>query len=147
MPPTIRIDDEVYAWLQEQARPFEDTPNSVLRRVACLDTTPTQVTAMPTEEEKTMHTTPQQASYQKQVRLSGKMLNEKWKVGAKHALYHREGCWYNNLEHFPGALFDPNGYVIFKTREEYQKSRHLRVTQETNIPNGISSIPGYVRMN
>jgi len=37
MPPTIRIDDEVYAWLQQQARPFEDTPNSVLRRIAKLD--------------------------------------------------------------------------------------------------------------
>ena len=34
MAPTIRIDEEVYAWLQTQARPFEDTPNSVLRRVA-----------------------------------------------------------------------------------------------------------------
>jgi len=34
--PTIRIDEEVYAWLQTQARPFEDTPNTVLRRVACL---------------------------------------------------------------------------------------------------------------
>lgn len=35
--PTIRIDDEVYAWLQKMARPFEDTPNSVLRRIACLE--------------------------------------------------------------------------------------------------------------
>jgi hypothetical protein len=36
--PTIRIDDEVYAWLQQQAtRPFEDTPNTVLRRIAGLD--------------------------------------------------------------------------------------------------------------
>jgi predicted CopG family antitoxin len=37
MAPTIRIDDDVYAWLQEQARAFEDTPNTVLRRVAGLD--------------------------------------------------------------------------------------------------------------
>ena len=36
MAPTIRIDDEVYAWLQGQARPFDDTPNSVLRRLAQL---------------------------------------------------------------------------------------------------------------
>lgn len=35
--PTIRIDEEVYEWLQKMARPFEDTPNSVLRRVAGLD--------------------------------------------------------------------------------------------------------------
>jgi hypothetical protein len=37
MAPTIRIDDQVYAWLQQQAKPFEDTPNSVLRRIAGLD--------------------------------------------------------------------------------------------------------------
>lgn len=37
MAPTIRIDDEVYAWLQGQARPFDDTPNSVLRRLAQLE--------------------------------------------------------------------------------------------------------------
>lgn len=35
--PQIRIDDEVYAWLQGQAKPFDDTPNSVLRRLAELD--------------------------------------------------------------------------------------------------------------
>ncbi|OFZ99120.1 MAG: hypothetical protein A2Z64_10260 [Betaproteobacteria bacterium RIFCSPLOWO2_02_67_12] len=39
MAPTVRIDDQVYAWLQEQAKPFEDTPNSVLRRIAGLDAT------------------------------------------------------------------------------------------------------------
>jgi len=37
MPPTIRIDDDVYKWLQSQAIPFEDNPNSVLRRLAGLD--------------------------------------------------------------------------------------------------------------
>lgn len=35
--PAIRIDDEVYAWLQKQAKPFEDSPNSVLRRIAGFD--------------------------------------------------------------------------------------------------------------
>lgn len=38
--PTIRIDDDVYAWLQNLARPFEDTPNSVLRRIAKLNEAP-----------------------------------------------------------------------------------------------------------
>ena len=35
--PTIRIDNEVYSWLQAQGRAFEDTPNSVLRRIGRLD--------------------------------------------------------------------------------------------------------------
>src|SRR5256885_372642 len=30
---TIRIDDEVWRAIQKRAKPFEDTPNSVLRRV------------------------------------------------------------------------------------------------------------------
>jgi hypothetical protein len=37
MMPTIRVDADVYAWLQKHAQPFEDTPNSVLRRMAALD--------------------------------------------------------------------------------------------------------------
>lgn len=37
MAPTIRIDHEVYSWLQSQAKAFEDTPNSVLRRVAGIE--------------------------------------------------------------------------------------------------------------
>ena len=35
--PTIRIDDEVWRALQDQAAPFVDTPNAVLRRVLGLD--------------------------------------------------------------------------------------------------------------
>jgi hypothetical protein len=38
--PTIRVDDEVYRWLQSQAVPFEDSPNSVLKRLAGLDQQP-----------------------------------------------------------------------------------------------------------
>lgn len=34
---TIRVDDEVYNALQRRARPFEDSPNSVLRKVLGLD--------------------------------------------------------------------------------------------------------------
>jgi negative regulator of replication initiation len=33
MMPTIRIDDDVWKYLQSKATPFEDTPNDVLRRV------------------------------------------------------------------------------------------------------------------
>lgn len=50
--PTIRIDDEVYAWLQAQARPFEDTPNTVLRRIASLDKSSTLKPAIPKEVPK-----------------------------------------------------------------------------------------------
>jgi hypothetical protein len=33
----IRVDDDVYGSLQKVARPFDDTPNSVLRRILGLD--------------------------------------------------------------------------------------------------------------
>ncbi|KRF17675.1 hypothetical protein ASG90_04760 [Nocardioides sp. Soil797] len=40
MTPTIRIDHEVYEKLQEQAKPFVDTPNAVLRRLLELPEAP-----------------------------------------------------------------------------------------------------------
>ena len=39
MAPVIRVDGEVWEWLKSRATPFEDTPNTVLRRLAGLDTT------------------------------------------------------------------------------------------------------------
>ncbi len=139
--PTVRVDDDVYAWLQKQARPFEDTPNTVLRRVAGLSEARQPTTFVTKKGAKAMT---QSAPTAKQ--LSGRKLNELWGVGAKHALYHREGSWYNNLERFPGALFDPSGYVLFATEQAYKNSQHLRITRETNVIDGISSIPGYVKM-
>ncbi len=139
MAPTIRIDDEVYAWLQKHARPFEDTPNSVLRRLAGLDQG---------EEEVMLEKHPSAAKFGKtsgRLGLTGRQLNKEWGVGARHALFHKDGTWYNNLERFPGALFDPEGYILFKTEEDYIKSPYVSVGKETNIPKGISSIPGYVR--
>lgn len=35
--PTIRIDDEVWKYLQSKAKPFEDSPNDVLRRELRID--------------------------------------------------------------------------------------------------------------
>lgn len=78
--------------------------------------------------------------------LTGRGLNRKWNVNARHALYHKDGTWYEVLKHFPGALFDPDGYVFFKTEEEYKRSPHLRVALKTNVRNSIKSIPGYRKM-
>jgi 5-methylcytosine-specific restriction protein A len=144
MSPTIRIDDEVYKWLQNKAKPFEDTPNSVLRRIAELDDLEDKA-FIPHTLKKFVKTKKEKKELGGK-RMDGKTLNELWNVGARHALYHREGCWYNNLEHFPGAFFDPNGYILFKNESEYRNCSFLRITKETNVRNGISSIPGYVKM-
>jgi len=43
-------------------------------------------------------------------------------------------------------LFDDNGYVIFKTEQEYKNCSYLDIGQKRNVHHGISSIPGYKRM-
>jgi 5-methylcytosine-specific restriction protein A len=139
MSPTIRIDDEVYSWLQKKARPFEDTPNTVLRKIAGLDKN-SELIVNRNNSSKGDHKMAVSSRMNK-----GQILNQQWKVDARHALYHRDGHWFNNLKYFPGALFDPEGYILFKTEDEYYKSPYLRIGKETNVPNGISSIPGYIR--
>jgi hypothetical protein len=144
--PTIRIDDEVYAWLQSLAKPFEDNPNSVLRRVAGLESGND-----PSGQKGSSEANPAQAEArtvitQRRERLSGRLLNQRWKVGALHALYHQDGTFYENLTRFPGALFDPNGYVVFSSEKNYEKCAHLSIGEKLNVRGGIASIPGYVRM-
>lgn len=79
-------------------------------------------------------------------KVTGKKLNKQWGVGAKHALYRKDGGWYHLLKQFPGALFDANGYVRFETEDAYRKSDDLRITRALHIPKGISSIPDYVHV-
>jgi hypothetical protein len=77
--------------------------------------------------------------------VTGKQLNRKWKVGAKHALYRESGDWYHCLDNFPGALFDRYGYVLFDTQNEFLSSPYLQIGERVHVPGGISQIPGYVR--
>ena len=141
----IRIDDEVWFWLQSNATPLEDTPNTVLRRFADLDV-PIPAGEEGQAEGPTMGL-PARISARKRERTgSGKQLNTRWGVGARHSLYRDDGKWYNHLTQFPGALFDPQGYVLFKTKIEYEHSPYLQHGQQLNVPLSISAIPGYVRM-
>src|SRR5262249_18262582 len=63
----------------------------------------------------------------------GRVLNEEWKVGARHALYHKDGTWFMELERFPGAYFDPNGYVLFRTRDEYLDSPYVVIGKRVTV--------------
>jgi hypothetical protein len=80
-------------------------------------------------------------------RVTGKVLSERYKVAAKHALYREDGKWFHKLKRFPGALFDANGYVIFNTEEEFDKCSYLQIAHDVHAPRGISSIPSYVIFN
>ena len=156
--PTIRIDNEVWTWLQGHARPFEDTPNSVLRRFAGLDKPDDRNFAQNPAVPRA--STPRNAqkspgrrtggrsrySGREYSGLSGRQLNEEWGVRASHPLFHKDGTYYNHLQYFPGALFDFNGYVVFKSEEEYRASPHLKHGQQLHVPGGIASMPDYVRM-
>lgn len=150
MAPTIRIDDEVYEWLQKQARPFEDTPNSVLRRVAGLDEDGSQTRAAPratpSGRPAESKTTAVAHGSEGSERLRGATLNSLWNVGARHALYRETGDWYQNLKKFPGALFDAHGYVLFETEADYRGCPQISIAQTTHVPGGIHSMPRYVRM-
>ena len=78
--------------------------------------------------------------------MTGKELNRDWKVGARHALYRETGNWFQLLKRFPGALFDANGYILFETRQDYEKCDLLQKGKELGVPRGIASIPGYVKI-
>jgi 5-methylcytosine-specific restriction protein A len=76
----------------------------------------------------------------------GERLNREWRVNARHALYHKDGTWYHVLTSFPGALFDPHGYILFRTESEFLNCRYLSIGEEVNVHGHISRIPGYVRV-
>jgi hypothetical protein len=79
-------------------------------------------------------------------RLTGKMLNKEWGVGASHALYFKRGDWFHLLERFPAALFDPYGYVRFETPKELRGHPGLQIGKHIHVPGGISCLKGYVQV-
>jgi len=81
------------------------------------------------------------------MRKTGKILKAEWDINADHVLFREDGKWYHNLNSFPGALCDENGFVIFQTEEEYRSCQFLNITDSTNtttVPLGISAIPNYI---
>ena len=67
-------------------------------------------------------------------------------MGAEHALYHAAGTFYEHLQKFPGALFDAHGYVVFPTEHAYVSALGLHHGLKINVPEGIASLPGYIKM-
>jgi hypothetical protein len=51
------------------------------------------------------------------------------------------------LRRFPGAFFDQHGYVRFETEEDYRNCPYVQIRKQISVPNRISSIPGYVKVN
>ena len=77
----------------------------------------------------------------------GALLNERWSLGVRHALFHKDGTWYHQLRRFPAALCDPNGYVIFRTEREFRTCPHLKIEKDVNLRYHLSDLDGYVRVD
>ena len=77
-------------------------------------------------------------------RKKAQLLKKAWDVDANHVRYRENGTWYHPLERFPAALFDSTGYIRFPT-EEALPAEHICPGGDYTFPNGISSLPGYVR--
>lgn len=147
MSPTIRIDDEVYDWLQAQAVPFDDTPNSVLRRVAGLDKAGHQSSSGTLKKGSRSPRRSKGGSGRRQPLARGDELILRWGINARQARFHRDGTFYERPTRFPAALCDPNGYVVFETEQEYRNCQHLILGRKLNVHGGISSIPGYQKVD
>lgn len=78
-------------------------------------------------------------------KTNGRKLSKQWGVPVRHPLYHKDGNWYHLLTDFPAALFDPRGYVVFKTESDYRNCNALRITKAIHVNEGISTMPGYVK--
>ena len=136
--PTIRIDDDVYNWLKSLATPFEDNPNSVLRRVAKLEREATETNSSRDRDTRL-------------TRITGNDLTKEYeldvKFGVKQSRYSELGKWYENLTSFPGALWDSHGYIIFRDGGQYEQYHQLNIGKKLNVSgSGIASISGYTRV-
>ena len=86
-------------------------------------------------------------------KITGRRLNKELGLGASHALYHKDGHWYDQLQAFPGIFFDRSGYVLFPNKESYERCPQLNHPTSARadgrpgtvtVPDGISDINGYV---
>ena len=123
----IRVDAEVFAALQSRARPLIDTPNDVLRKLLKIK-----------PKEKGMLATQRRSRSD-----SGRRINARYRLGARHALYHVDGSFYELIEDFPGFLADPRGFVMYETEEEFVNDPHLDIQEKVHVPAGLANHPRY----
>jgi len=85
------------------------------------------------------------------MKKTGNALLRHYKLHARSAHYHANGCWYWSLRQFPGVYFDASGYVVFSTEKNYSECEYLQIgpvnTRVRDEKAGISGIPGYVKLD
>src|SRR5436309_1635079 len=142
---TIRVDYEVWEWLKCHARPLEDTPNSVLRRLAGLNAAPADVAERPIDPIAPTTQGRRERMDTAKYRHTGEGLRREYGLPVRHCLYHKDGTFYERLAYFPGALCDPQGYVQFETEAEFEHDSRLNIGKKVNVPGGLFTHPKYRR--
>ncbi len=83
-------------------------------------------------------------------RTTARKLAKLWNINAQHAPYRRDGTWHHLLQRFPGALLDAYGYVLFETEGDLRRAPGILIGSAEknwlNVPAGIASLPGYMRV-
>jgi hypothetical protein len=125
----IRVDAEVFTALQGLARPLIDNPNDVLRRLLQLDS---KGKHMQTKERNSRSD-------------SGRQINVRYKLGGKHALYHKDGTFFEKLKDFPGFLADTDGYVWYRTEEDFVNDSYLDIRDKVNVRGKLANHPAYTK--
>ena len=82
---------------------------------------------------------------------SGDRLRREWSIPARQTRYHKDGDFFMPLTSWPGALADPNGFVVFETEDDLKRcpgfsyrgvgTPNLRI----GICGGIARFAHYVR--
>ena len=78
-------------------------------------------------------------------RITGASLNRRYRLGAKHPLYHKDGTFYEQLIHFPGVLCDSHGYVTYDSPKQFSNDPALSIGRKVNVHGGLNSHPRYRR--
>ena len=78
-------------------------------------------------------------------RVTGEQLNRKYKLGARHALYHKDGTFYERLVRFPAVYCDTRGYVKYENEQQFLRDSSINIGEKVNIHRALSAHPRYQR--
>ena len=152
----IEIDDAVMLELQNRAVQgnLVFVPNRVLRVVLGIDgpnseTTGSMSVSTTPDAEKPRPPSPS-GQLPTRARLTGRTLLKGHKDVPQHMRPYsdRGGTFYQFPVDFPVVLFDRGGYVIIPDADYMENNERIRVYQNTGkvvFPEGIKSLPGYIR--
>ncbi len=81
----------------------------------------------------------------------GDNLQRKWNIPARETHFHKKGDFFMPITKWPGALADPNGYIVFQTEEQFKACPGVKYRGEgtpnvrIGVHGGISTLRNYVR--